>query len=267
MCIVETKKDVLELEKLVFQLPVFATILDSEKRVFAEYWNNIWNAFFESTPKKLRLATCASTQEKLDFSDSISFLQAARKLWHRVLTPVPPNEVIDDLFCLPFHNTQVEELIAQLDKVLGHLDVNVSEIDAGWTRHIEGFECTKEGQSFDNTLRFICQLKRQAIAIKTCGQYGLMNVVTSADRTVSKLSTTASSQVARLDSSKPEDVVWCWSRVSTCDIVYKFTQICHTPSRYHWNDTVTLARVEVVSDSTANLLSNIKSLSSSSFAE
>jgi len=91
--------------------------------------------------------------------------------------------------------------------VLGHLDVNVSEIDAGWTRHIEGFECTKEGQSFDNTLRFICQLKRQEIAIRTCGQYGLMNAVPSADR----VSTTASSQVARLDSSKPEDgaVVWC----------------------------------------------------------
>ena len=118
LCIVETKKDVLELEQLVFQLPVFATILDSEKMVFVGYWNNIWNAFFESTPKKLRLATCASAQEKLDFSYSISFLQAARKVCNRVLTPVPPTQDIDDLLCLPFHNTQVEELSAQLDKCL-----------------------------------------------------------------------------------------------------------------------------------------------------
>lgn len=115
------------------------------------------------------------------------------------------------IFRLPFHDTEVEELIARLDTVLGHLDVNVFEIDAGWTRHIQKFECTKEGQSFDDTLRFIRQLKRHAIAIRTCGKYGLMNAVPGADRAVLKLSTTASSQVARLDSLKPEDgaVVWC----------------------------------------------------------
>ena len=73
---VETKEDVLEVKLHVSDLPRFATLLESEQTVFKKHWDQIWNSFFESVRKKLRLA-CGTGQEH-DISDSISFLQAGR---------------------------------------------------------------------------------------------------------------------------------------------------------------------------------------------
>lgn len=76
---VESKADVLEVQKVVLELPRFATMLDNEQSIFKKHWDSIWNSFFESVTKKLRLVVGSSGQEQ-DISDSIAFLQAARKL-------------------------------------------------------------------------------------------------------------------------------------------------------------------------------------------
>lgn len=75
---VETKEDVLEVKQVVGDLPRFATLLNSEQTVFKKHWDQIWNSLIESVRKKSRLA-CGTSQDP-DISDSISFLQAARKL-------------------------------------------------------------------------------------------------------------------------------------------------------------------------------------------
>jgi len=73
-------------EQLFLQMPRFATILYSEKPLFAKCWDGIWNSFFESVHQKLRLTVAASGQEQqADISDCILFLQAARKLFQTIL--------------------------------------------------------------------------------------------------------------------------------------------------------------------------------------
>ena len=209
---VETQDDVFKVDKIVNQLPLFAVILGSEKTdAFQKFWDDIWNSFFRSTRSRLTFA--ASGPEQLDINGSISFLQAARDIFSRGLNPVAPTDATQDpqcTFSLPFPDTKVKELITKLDSLLSHLHVNTSEIDASWKRYIDEFDCTKEGQSYGDTLRFISKLKRQATAIRACDEYGIQNKFPTADRAIQKLCQTASSQIAALDSLKPEDGVTLW---------------------------------------------------------
>ena len=185
---VKTKTDVDEVGKFVLQMPRFAMILDSQEPLFAKCWDEIWNSFFESVHQKLRDAVAASGQEQqADISDCILFLQAARKLFQTILG-ISNNEVqiyaelgsvaatsapvAKCILPLPFENEKVLELIAQLDGLLGHLDVDACGIDADWKQYIDAFDFTR---------------------------------LPSATRAISRLRTTACSQVAALDASKPED--------------------------------------------------------------
>jgi len=97
-----------------------------------------------------------------------------------------------------------------LDSLLIHLHVNTSEIDASWKRYIDEFDCTKEGQSYGDTLRFISKLKRQATAIRACDEYGIRNKFPTADGAIKELCRKADSQILALSSSKPEDGVTVW---------------------------------------------------------
>jgi len=208
---VETQNDVLKVGQVLLQLPQFAFILGSEKKdFFQQCWVGIWESLYRSV--RLSLTVTASGLKHLDIRACISFLQAAKKLFHQWLNPVAPAEAQDPqyIFILPIPGTDVQKLMLGLDSLLGHLDVNASEIEAGWCRHIEEFDCTKEGQSFGNTLRFIRQLKRQEIAIKACGEYGIQKTLPTAELAVNKLCATASSRIAVLNSLKPEDGVAVW---------------------------------------------------------
>jgi hypothetical protein len=247
---VDTKTDVIEVRQVVLQIPRFVVILDDEQSAFKKGWNDIWNSFFESVDKKLRLA-CACAGQEHDISDSISFLQAARLLLQNFMSPTPfaptglstatlpiaggarldvanaedefvdavedqfvhagSNEFIQDFeepkcaFPLPFDDLHVKTLIEKLDSLLGHIEVDTVQIDAGWTQHVEKFDCKAEARSFVETLNFIRQLKRQAQAVRTCGEYGWGKPTPTPDRAVTKLFVSVAELVKALDASRPEE--------------------------------------------------------------
>jgi hypothetical protein len=75
---VESKRAVLEVRDLVRQIPRFAEFLDDQLSAFKMGWDDIWNSFFESVDRNVRLAIAAGQEH--DISDSRSFLEEARKL-------------------------------------------------------------------------------------------------------------------------------------------------------------------------------------------
>jgi len=330
-------------KQVVNDLPRFAAILDSEQITFKTHWDSIWNSFFESVQKKLRLA-CGTGGKDQDISDSIAFLRAARKLLQQqraqpepasaaaVLAPPPPTTAARDgagaspapsdavrpsvpgdergggtsstsrgtptsttspsrndsaresgkggwgsvgsrllslvsgagqekhdteevdfedaaedfevaaeqegaaavqaesmgvnaefhvnaeapapaaslplcVFPLPIEARQLQTLIEKLDGLLGQIEVDTEVIDAEWVLLVEKIDFRAEMTSFEETLRFVRKVKLQGQAIVACGEYGYLKQTPTADRAVTRISTSASDCIKSLDSSKPEEAV------------------------------------------------------------
>lgn len=145
-----------------------------------------------------------------DFEDAEEFVDAETL----------PAEEIECVFSFPFDNAQVKDLIEKLDGLLGHIEVDVCQIDADWKRCIDNFDCKTEAASFVDTLHFIRQLKRQSQAILTCGDYLYGQRLPTTDRALAKISATASVQVKALDTSTPEECVIVWHNL------HQFVQEC-----------------------------------------
>jgi hypothetical protein len=208
---VETNTDVLEVKQLVMNVPRLATMLDGEHNTFRKHWDSIWTSFFESVQKKLRLAACGTGQEQ-DISDSIAFLQAARKLLQQQKAApgplvTPPMVTSQCVFPLPIDGGQLQTLIEQLDGLLGQIVVDTDKIDAEWLRLVEKVDFKTEMTSLDDTLHFIRKLKRQGQAIMASGEYGYLKQAPTADRAITRLSTAASDCIKTFDASKPEDAI------------------------------------------------------------
>jgi hypothetical protein len=271
---VESRRAVLEVRDLVRQITRFAEFLDDQLSALKTGWDDIWNSFFESVDRNVRLAIAAGQGH--DISDSRSFLEEARKLLQQHATGqwpkagrnkakrastggkskgpgvhennehgrggvtgtalfdslTPGGGIGDDAnaednddffdaeednffdaekeeqkraFSLPFDNFHFEKLMTRLDIVLGLMEVDTDQIGADWAQHVENFDCKAEGRSFVETLNFIRQLKRQAQAIRTCGEYGWGKPTPTPARAVRKVLFSVAEQIKALDASRPEE--------------------------------------------------------------
>ena len=219
---VETKADVDEVKQVFVDLPRFAGLLESEQLAFKKQWDGAWNAFFESVWKKLRLAS-GNDGEDRDISDSLSFLHAARNLLLEHKNDAQPqaaqgthegedvfhdceDTVLEHNFALPVDDGQLRALIEKLDGLLGHMQVDKAAIDADWTRYVERMDFKTEAKSFETTMNFIRKLKQQTNLIVHSGEY-LLGSRPSWKGAISKLDTSATNAIKRLDSNKPDEAV------------------------------------------------------------
>jgi hypothetical protein len=321
----ESKADVLEVRQVVLDLPRFATMLDKEQSIFKKHWDLIWNSFFESVRKKLRLVGGSSGGgQEQDISDSIAFLQAARKLLQQQKTHIesllaspapapsetaagrapparseagsrtptstasadgdagsarssggagwgskmlslvfgnpekedfadagedfedafegfeddaqeegaagqaeslagpagaraPPSELPLCVFPLPVDDEQLQALIEKLDAILGQIEIDTEKIDENWRQLVENVDFATGMTSVEETLQFIRYLKLQSQAITASGEYGFLKQAPTADRAITRISTTASDCIKAFDASKPEEAI---------SVLHNLTQLC-----------------------------------------
>ena len=136
--------------------------------------------------------------------------------------PVPNVEPQLCVFPLPIDDGQLQSLIEKLDALLGQIEVDPKQIDADWVRFVEKIDFKTEMTSFEDTLRFLRQLKIQSQAIAASGAYGIFKQVPTADRAISKISTAASDCIKALDASKPEVAI---------TVLYNLKDLCHACPR------------------------------------
>jgi len=91
--------------------------------------------------------------------------------------------------------------------LLGQIEVDTDEIDAGWVRLVEKVDFMTDAVGFEETLRYIRLLKLHAQAIIASGEYGYLTKTPTADRAISKLSRSASDCLKVFDANRPEECV------------------------------------------------------------